>query len=221
MTSRERLVAAARGGETDQKPVISWSTESNPDSDAIITKDAANLAELVVGEKAVLFEISNPFGLAQQNRVDLNKLHSEDPEAGATKLEEYKQEILARGHAAIEAGADGIFYVLNGARGAYSSPMQYGGFYLECDREILSAFEEATLNVLYVVGNDDVYIDFVSDLPAHLFAWDAAASTFDSNYVRTLRKGAQASSDPESEVRLVTSVPSVADALEKEAYHAV
>ena len=122
---------------------------------------------------------------------------------------------------AISAGVDGLFYVLHGARGAYSSPMQYGGYYLECDREILSQFEEATLNVVFVVGNDDVYIDFVSDLPAHLFAWDAEPSTFDSAYVRSLRKGAQASSDPESEVQLVTNLISVADALEKEAYHAV
>lgn len=222
MTSRERLVAAARGGEVDQKPVIVWPGASASDaSDAIVLKD---LADFSAGDQAVLVQVVNPFGQALAKGIDLNSALDADPSKGDAILQSLRQEVIDQGLQALERGADGIFYVLLGARGSFCTPMQYGGHYLEVDREILEAWSDARLNVVFVAGNDDVYIDFVSDLPAHVFAWDVEASTFDAAYVRTLRSGAQLSSDPESEVRLVTGLtPSenLAALLEKEPVHAI
>ena len=222
MTSRERLVTAARGGEVDQKPVLVW-----PGRSASIESDAQVVSGLdgaISDDKAVLVQVVNPFGRALAKGIDLNKELDADPSEGDKVLQFLKQEVIDEGLTALEQGADGILYVLLGARGTFCTPMQYGGHYLEVDREILQAWSEARLNIVFVAGNDDVYIDFVSDLPAHLFAWDVEASTFDAAYVRTLRSGAQLSSDPESEVRLVTALEpgqNLAALLEKEPVHAI
>jgi len=222
MTSRERLVAAARGGEVDHKPVLVWPGRSASDeSDALIVSSIAHASP---EDKAVLAQVVNPFGRALSKGIDLNAELDADPGKGDQILQALKQEVIDQGLTALEHGADGVFYVLLGARGAFCTPMQYGGHYLEDDREILQTWSEARLNVVFVAGNDDVYIDFVSDLPAHLFAWDVEASTFDASYVRTLRSGAQLSSDPESEVRLVTGLEpgeNLAALLEKEPVHAI
>lgn len=199
MTSRERLIAAARGGEVDRRPTLVW--PGHPaDSDALVVSSPSLLpaAEGVVR----LVEVVNPFGRAAEEGVDLNAALDADPASGNARLDAYVEATREAIQAALTAGADGILYRLHGARAEWCSPMQYGGFYLERDRELLSEIQDATLNVLYIVGNDDVYLDFVSDLPAHVFAWDRDASGFDAAYVRTLRQGAQASSDPASEIAL-------------------
>ena len=203
MTGRERLVAAARGGETDQKATLAWPCPESTASDALIVADADSV--VADDERAVLVEVANPFGQALARDFDLNAALVADPDAPA--LEEMVEATRTDLRNALDAGADGVFYVLHGARGKWCSPMQYGGWYLERDRELLQEIADARLNVLFVVGEDDTYLDFVSDLPAHVFAWDANATTQDSAAVRTMRAGAQASADDRSEIRLVSPGP--------------
>lgn len=209
MNSRELAIAATRGGAVERKPVLSFDSVG----DILIHQD---LSAERNHERIDLFLVSNPFGLAKQNGTDLNRLLEEDIESGSEKLSNYAESVRNLIQNALDYGFDGVFYVLQGARGSESTPMQYGGHYLELDRQILSEFSESVLNCVFVVGHDDVYIDFVSDLPAHLFAWDADASTFDSKYVRTLRSGAQASSDPESEVFLSSKSQNLTELFMKE-----
>lgn len=209
MNSRELAIAAIRGGAVERKPVLSFDSVG----DILIHQD---LSAERNHERIDLFLVSNPFGLAKQNGTDLNRLLEEDIESGSEKLSNYAESVRNLIQNALDYGFDGVFYVLQGARGSESTPMQYGGHYLELDRQILSEFSESVLNCVFVVGHDDVYIDFVSDLPAHLFAWDADASTFDSKYVRTLRSGAQASSDPESEVFLSSKSQNLTELFMKE-----
>lgn len=203
MTGRERLVAAARGGETDQKATLAWPCPESATSDALIVAGAD--AVVADSERAVLVEVANPFGQALARDLDLNAALVADPDAPA--LEEMVEATRADLRSALDAGADGVFYVLHGARGKWCSPMQYGGWYLERDRELLQEIADARLNVLFVVGEDDAYLDFVSDLPAHVFAWDSAATAQDSATVRAMRQGAQASADDRSEIRLVSPGP--------------
>jgi hypothetical protein len=217
LTSRERLLAASRGGETDVQATLAW---PKGDSDALIVSTISDIRSSPVTDKTILYKLDNPFGKALAAGEDLNRKLEDSPEEGAQIVQELALSVTKEGRDALESGADGILYVLQGARGAYCTPMQYGGWYLETDRKILESFGEANLNVLLVVGNDDLYIDFVSDLPAHVFAWDADASTFDATYVRTLREGALASNDPNSEIKLSTGVTSVADYLMKEPAYA-
>jgi hypothetical protein len=112
--------------------------------------------------------------------------------------------------AGLDAGADGVLYRLHGAREALCTPMQYGGYYLERDRELLEEIADAALNVLLVVGGD-AYLDFVCDLPAHVFAWDVEATGVTSDQIRALRVGSQASTDAASEFRLGPIPSTIAD----------
>ena len=52
-----------------------------------------------------------------------------------------------------------------------TTPMQYGGHFLEIDRRLLSS--DALFNVIFVQGPSEPYAVFVSDLPAQAFAWDS------------------------------------------------
>jgi len=166
-----------------------------------------------VGEKPVLAEIANPFG--QVDGLDLVKLMKSDPDAGGAKLDALVADVKSQMLKALEDGAEGIFYRVHGARGELTTPMEYGGFFLERDRELLESVSEADLNVAFIVGDDDVYLDFVSDLPAAFFAWDSQASGYDAAYVRTMRQGALLSGDPASDVFLTTGMASIASQLDQ------
>lgn len=201
MTSRERLTAAARGGDVDQQPVISW-PDPSADADAVIVKPSEVAEALEQNQdKAVLAEVLNPFGRAIQFRLPLSTLLREEPDAGQAELEQLVSVTKTDIEQAILAGADGIFYRLKGAEPAFSTPMEYGGFYLERDRELLQEVEEARLNVLYVEGGPETYLDFVSDLPAHVFAFGSAEQSIDS--IRQMRQGALAGPDPACEITFI------------------
>jgi hypothetical protein len=220
MTSRENLIALSRGSqELTSRPILNWPVAG--EGDFVIANSATELVAILDPDKINLIQVLNPFGLSIERGVNLNDLHDQSIEKGSDALSELSETIIQQIQAGIDAGADGVFYVLRGARGAFCTPMQYGGLYLELDREILNHFESTLMNVIYVDGNDDLYIDFVSDLPAHVFAWDSELSTFDSDYVRTFRNGSQASADSQSEVQLIPGVVSIADFLQKEPSYAV
>lgn len=218
MTSRERLIAAARGGEVDQKPVIAWpgpDSQADEDaSDAIICGDSSTVHNYVGGDKIVLAEVRNPFFIAKCAGVPINELLHTDPDAGSKELDAAIAQTRQAMQMSLDRGADGILYRLYGARSKHCSPMQYGGHYLERDRELLEEFKDANLNVLFVLGNEDVYLDFVSDLPAHVFAWDSKATGIGSEQVRAMRHGAQASADSASEITLLHDDRSIADRLD-------
>jgi hypothetical protein len=202
MTCRERLVAASRGGEVDRKPVIRWPYWKEDSDLRHFNHDTMpDHIEESSGEVA-LVEITNPFGLALQKGIDLNKRLKEDPKAGNRMLGEMIDEAKRDIDLAFEVGADGILYRVYGARGLHCTPMQYGGYYLEQDRELLESVKDSLFNVVFVVGEEDVYLDFVSDLPGHAFGWDFKESKIPVSEVRKMREGALLSEDPESDIRL-------------------
>lgn len=198
MTGKERLVAAARGGEVDRKPVILWPGESvRSDARILIHPEAEAIAD---EERIVLVDVISPFGRAVKAGFGLNDLLTEDPEAGNAHLDEFVQQTRDEIEAANEAGFDGIFYRLIGAEPELSTPMQYGGYYLERDRELLEDVADARLNILYVDGGEEVYMDFVSDLPAHVFAWDIDRTGISVAAMRAMRRGALAAEDPTADI---------------------
>lgn len=202
MTSRERLVATARGGEVDRKPVINWPIWE-PESD-VRHYNHETMPDHIeeAGETVSLVEVTNPFGLALQREIDINSLLKSDPKAGNRVLGELCDETQRDIDQAFEVGADGIIYRLYGARSRHCTPMQYGGYYLERDRELLEGVKDALFNMIFVVGDEDVYLDFVSDLPAHAFGWDAESSQIPIKEVRDMRSGALVCDDPAADIRL-------------------
>ncbi len=211
MSLKDQFLAAARSESVSPKPVLAWPG-----------LDEGNVRVVPMNEpvlpdgngRMVLAEALNPFGLAFGAGVDLNEALDADPEAGNALLDRYVGDARTQMNARLAEGADGVLFRLHGAEPKHCTPMQYGGFYLERDRELLEEIAGKGTHVLYVVGSEEVYLDFVSDLPANVFAWDSQATAFTSEYVRSIRPGAQASADPESEIELRSGVPRVAEFLE-------
>jgi len=213
MTSRERLLAASRGGEVDNKPRISWLAQ-DMSADGHVVFDLQSVSQSNVSS-IVLVDVANPFGLALQKGIDLNKALKDDPTVGSEVLDTLVDEVRQRIAASLEGGADGIFYRLHGANPQHCSPMQYGGHYLERDRELLTEASDAALNVLFVAGGEELYIDFVSDLPVQVFAWDSNLSRISADEVRSARTGATASADPTSEISLTIGLENYLENLEQ------
>lgn len=182
MTGRERLVAAARGGETDRVPVLVWPGSGADEADALIVSDSDSVVQ--DGERAVLVEVANPVGQALDR--------GEDPSHAV--LDDLVEETRGAIRDALDAGADGVWLRLHGAQGeAYAR-------FRDQDRILLEEIADARLNVLYAVAPFD--LDLIRDLPAHVFAWSGEVP--DAETVRAVRLGAQASADPASEIRLIT-----------------
>jgi hypothetical protein len=180
-------------------------------SDVTVANSPDEVSQWADGERLVLLQVDSPFRVRQER----GSVASNDPRAAGDELDEIMTCVGRTIESGMANGADGVLYRLFGARAGHTTPMEYGGFYLERDREILESVADASLNILLLVGDGDLYLDFVSDLPAHVMAWDAAASGFSSNYLRNLRDGAQASCDPESEIFLDHSGIRIADRLER------
>jgi hypothetical protein len=213
MTSRERLVAAARGGDVDRKPVVSFAGDSGGEVDAIILAPNPVQIELELrtSDVAVLAGIPSIFRLAPPNI--LATLDS-DPGAADKQLGEARDTAQRLIEGCLDAGADGIFYCLFGAQPGIMSPMMYGGNFLELDREVLSLTENSRFSAIFVVGGPGVFLDFVSDLPGEAFGWDIWASGTPVADVRAMRHGAIMTTDPDSDVLISTSSSCLSDFLE-------
>lgn len=213
MTGRERLVAKSRGGEVDQPVTLAWPASSDASDASVVAPDRL-ATSLPSEDRAVLAEVVNPFGLALARDLDLNELLDQDPARGGEILDGLVQETRNTIAMALAAGADGVLYRLHGACPSHCSPMQYGGHYLERDRELLSEIADARLNVLFVVADEEPYLDFVSDLPAHFFGWDDRASGVSAVEGRAIRGGAVATFSPDGDLLLTSPLASVAQYLE-------
>ena len=206
MNSRERLVAMARGGDVDRAPWFAWSGGASAKQaldfaksfspDAIVVSSAIRaeqaLQELDENGPAVLVEVGNPFGEALQSGVDLNEEFAKGPESGDEAFSAFVEGVGSSLHAALESGADGVLYRVFGAEPSLSTPMQFGGHYLERERELLQSISDARFNVVYIEGGDEVFLDVVSDLPAHALGWDEQRSHIPPSEVRKMREGALA-----------------------------
>lgn len=201
MTGRERLTAASRGGAVDRKPVLVWGRDSQ--ADGMIASSPREAVQFLAEspESLVLVEVLSPLGHELAEPRSLLDLLHDDPSQGEALLSDRAAQTRTSIQEALEAGADGVAYRLAGAMPSVTTPMQYGGHFLEVDREILSDLAEARFVLLYVEGQEEPYLDFVIDLPAHAFGWDYA-SGIPPAAIRSAREGALAGAHPEADILL-------------------
>lgn len=185
----------------DKKSLIIWCRHSDLNSIleihktiapfAIVVNDSDIVKQLRMKKKQndtkILYEVTSPLGNAINNHFELTQALSNNPSSSDVILQKYKQETEYEIQQAIQLGTDGIFYRLIGAEPCHTTPMQYGGFYLEIDRELLGIAKNLTNNVLYVEGKEDSYLDFVHDLPAQILAWESAS--WDIEKVEQVHRG--------------------------------
>ncbi|HMS55380.1 MAG TPA: hypothetical protein PKA27_08255 [Fimbriimonadaceae bacterium] len=104
--------------------------------------------------------ILGPFARLQERGLDIYALNDADPASASAEIEAVCAEILDE----IRMAPGDIVYVLRGAEPEYSTPMQYGGLFLEQDRALLASASGHNV-VLRIEGGDEVYADFLEDLP--------------------------------------------------------
>lgn len=189
MSPAERFVAAAQGREVDRKPVLAWPVGSQ-DAD-IDVRPAQGFED---DGKPALAHLTNLYGLVRPDCAA-------SPSEVGDLLDQAVQKCVQLARGALQVGAIGVLYEIRGATPSECTPMEYGGLYLERDRELLEALKDSGANVLYVGGREP-YLDFVSDLPAHVFAWDVALSEISVGEVRAMRPGALAADDPDADILL-------------------
>jgi hypothetical protein len=206
MNSRERITALIRGGNSDVPAWFAYFRNEKFDDllkfaelqkpDAIILPHHSNVRkalDVLGGEgPVILVETLNPFGLCLSENVDINEELRNNPVNGNEILGEMVSRVSGYIDEIMSSGADGVFYRLIGAEPKYTSPMQYGGYYLEHDNNLLSRVTDARCNVLFVEGGEDVYMDFVHDIPASLLAWDENSSGLTLDDVKQYHGGALA-----------------------------
>lgn len=204
MTGKERFVAVASGQPADRTPIVVWPDPDQRSDVAVVRVARIHDAHATNPGKAVLAEIVNPLGRAIARSITLPKTLRESPEDGQAKLQQLVEETRADIDLALAAGADGIFYRLEGAHPPVTTPMEYGGFFLEADRQLLQSAESGKANVLFAHGTAD-YFEFLTDLPAHVFAWDRELAGDVLERVRSMRKGPLACMDGRADVILTDS----------------
>jgi hypothetical protein len=187
MTPRERFQAAFNGQVVSPKPTIG--------TDLALTAIGAQKSDV-----PTFTMIPSPLTQAIHQNLDLLNLLAQDPTAGNQKLDELYAATAIMINNSIPL-TDGICYLIDGAYPEQTTPMQYGGYFLERDRHTLEAAFPRTKVMLLIAGDQDPFIDFVSDLPAHIFAWDAK-SKWTPSQIRELRSGILAADWPDAEFHL-------------------
>ena len=176
---------------------ISWGAWDEQ-ADACVTTERGN------GLPLWLVPINSPLTLSIQKGLALPASLDGNPKEGNELLDQMVSDVARDVERAATSGADGIFYVLDGAYPAHSTPMQYGGYFLERDRELLELANDFRFNIVFVEGTDEVYLDTVSDLPAHAFGWRMKETGFTPEMMKPNRPGPYASFDGMSDIQIRT-----------------
>lgn len=134
------------------------------------------LDRMQTGEAGVriLAEVKSPFARLEGIYETLEA----NPQTGDALISEAVASTKTDLTKAVSSGVDGIFYVLAGANPTDSTPMQYGGHFLEVDRDLLTVASESLPTAIYLQGAD-VYFDFVCDLPGDAMGWNASKNEID------------------------------------------
>ncbi len=214
MTAKARVQSVLAGETVGSKPSMMW--PGTPENQAEIWVGTLADSESAGDERVRLIEVTSPFGRGLQRRLDLNAALRQDPQAGSALLDQLTEEAAKEIDSALRSASDGVLYVVYGAEPAHCSPMQYGGYYLDRDLELIHLAAGGSVSAVLVMAGECVYLDFLSEAPAVIFAWDSARSGIGSAQVRQMRAGVQASADPASEVRLVSPGPQTSMNVPKE-----
>jgi uroporphyrinogen decarboxylase len=110
-----------------------------------------------------------PF-LLRGGRAQAVELTRVEPAAVDHALHAMAVTLGAYARAAVEAGADGVFYATNMATRELTTAEECRRFQRPHDRRILGAVENAPFNLLHVCG-DDVLFDEFTSYPATALSW--------------------------------------------------
>ena len=115
-----------------------------------------------------------PF-LLEGGKMQAVDLMRSEPEAVDHALAGMAVTLAEYARAAVEAGADGLFYATNMATRALSTPLECRRFQRPYDLDILGQVSDAPFNVLHVCG-EHVLFDEFADYPFAALSWATVES---------------------------------------------
>lgn len=95
----------------------------------------------------------------------------EDPAAVHEALATIAENLRAHLQDCIDAGADGIFFALQGCTSSIMTPEQYREVGRPYDLLALQGCRDAWLNILHIHGDNDLFFDDVVDYPVQVLSW--------------------------------------------------
>lgn len=119
--------------------------------------------------------VLSPLSRAISQGIDIVGLLEENPAEGDRVL----AELVRQCSSDIEQTSGPINYIVAGAEPGVTSPMQYGGHFLELDRELIGTTSPA----ITLIGGPDTYIDVVSDIAKSYLIWNPEANPVDPKEV--------------------------------------
>lgn len=192
-----------------RRPCLDWAPSS------------ADITVVPLGASAVegsaLAFVPGPAARDLDGLPELLRLLRDEPEAGGRALDARAEATRTDLVRAAAGPYDGVVYGVAGACEPWTTPMEYGGHFLELDRALLAGVDAFT--VAYVFGGEGTYLDFVADLPASVLAWDAEATLVPVEMMRPMRTGPLCAADPDAEIELVRPAPAEFSIRSTEASH--
>ena len=224
MTAVRPLFEYASTHPGAKKAVIGWihSTDKAVDFQGLSAVIVSMESSLDVPKGILkLADIKSLFGRALEIEPKIAELMSSDPLASGEILDRASRETSDKIINALESGFDGFVYLLMGAEPSLLSPMQYGGFILEQDQDLLNQFNHVENRLIFVVGDEETYLDALSDLPASAIGWDENRMGFGIETMRKLAHKPIFANHPDSDIDLThfgTNALSGDNAMAKESH---
>jgi uroporphyrinogen decarboxylase len=134
----------------------------------------AALREAIGFEAPIIVTTFSPLAEAMYAAADHGTFFAhakESPTVVHEALSIIAENLRAQCRAVIEAGADGIFFALQGCTKAVMPETQYREFGRPYDLIALQGAVNGWLNVLHIHGEKDLYFDQVLDYPVQVLNW--------------------------------------------------
>jgi len=120
----------------------------------------------------ILHTLFSPLTIARKLAGDrLREDLAAAPDAVAAALEAITETTAKHARAALEAGADGIFYATQTAAPEVFSADEHARWDLPYSRRVVDAFHGASAFTLLHVHGTDIYFDAFAAMPAHAVNW--------------------------------------------------
>jgi hypothetical protein len=153
------------------------------------------------GDQARFAIVRGVFEQSLTRGADIPELLRADLTAGEELLSRMIDEALAELEVAVAGEPDGILYQLAGASSEWTTPLAYGGHFLEAERSVLErAKRRGWPLVIHVIGHRDLYLDLLADLPCAALAWSSRASRLSVRELRQYFSCAFVADSPEADI---------------------
>jgi uroporphyrinogen decarboxylase len=133
---------------------------------------ALRMIRAAIGDLPIIWTIFNPLMIARRLQPgDISGLRTamhEHPRALRSALDAVTETMVGYARAALDAGADGLFYATNVGTASQLTTDEYRTWSRDDDLKILHAVSGGTFNLLHTCG-DAVLFDVFVEYPVHAF----------------------------------------------------